>query len=298
MNADTAFASVLSHLPNAQPCPARNGTRLYLGPQLLTLDPLCARITSRPVSPKIVAAEFIWMLSGLCASTAYLALHDVHIWDQWGTPEHDGDHTYQYLGPIYGSQWRGCWASDADQIVNAVRGLLVDPYSSRALVDAWNPEHLDQMALPPCHFAHQVKLTGGPDLYRVHLHVFQRSCDVLVGLPYNLAFYGLFTQWYAQALTANDPLKRRFEPGLLHFHISDAHIYASHLDRPQVRPYIDYASRTRTPPLDYPQWHLTNAPFLDLARPRTLSELPAPDTLLDRCDAIDPPFTFRLPAAP
>lgn len=310
-NADTALRLALAPDPYTLPATisTRNGPRTYLGPRLLTYDPFEARITTRPVSARIVAAEFLWMLSGLCSTTAYLSRHGITIWDQWGSPVEDGDHgPYRWLGPIYGSQWRfGGLPNDAhrigpDQVKMALDALIRDPGSTRAFVTAWNPEDLQYMALPPCHFAWQLvtrPMPGTRGAHYVDLHVFQRSCDLLVGLPYNMAFYGLLLQWSVLALrhlAVSSRSTDTFWCGRVNHHISHAHVYDAHLADPAIASWVENHREGRFAPADN-HWSIMGLSTPPLLEPATsVSDIPDPSTLLDNCTRITPATSLRIPA--
>lgn len=161
-------------------------------------------ITTKRVHFKSVVAELLWMLSG---STNIRDL-DATIWDEWA--DENGD-----LGPIYGHQWRH-WGPD--QIKVLMDGLRNDPYSRRHIVSAWNVEDLPDMALAPCHAMFQVFTTPTS----VSLQVYQRSADMFLGVPFNLAFYGLLTHLIAASLNK--------KAGRLIWVGGDCHIYVNHMN--------------------------------------------------------------------
>jgi len=167
-------------------------------------------ITVRRLWWKGVVHELLWFLSG---GTNIKPLVDagVHIWD--GNARPDGE-----VGPAYGYQWRNWNGSGYDQIANSVRMLQSRPKSTRNVVMAWNPLQVGDMALPPCHFSHQV-LSDGTGVW---LHMSQRSCDVALGLPYNIASYALLTHLYAKVAG--------LQPMGLTMSLSHVHIYAEHLN--------------------------------------------------------------------
>ena len=165
--------------------------------------------TSRFISFKIVKHELLWFLSGQCKSITWLNHHGIHIWDQWAKPS-------GLLGPIYGVQWREWMPGMHDQIHDAIQRLRENPYDRRAVVSAWNVGELDQMQLPPCHVMFQLVYDG-----RLNLHMYQRSADWMIGVPYNIASYGLLLFILSQVLD--------MEPGILAISYGDAHIYEEHV---------------------------------------------------------------------
>jgi len=168
-------------------------------------------ITTKRVWWKGVVAELCWFLKG-DTNLAYLHEHDVHIWDAWA--DENGD-----LGPIYGHQWRNL---AVDQIQYVLDELRTDPTSRRIVLDAWNIEQLDDMALPPCHVLCQFYVDANR---RLHAQLYQRSADLFLGVPFNIASYSALTH----LLAAHAGLT----PGSFAHVIGDAHIYANHVD--QVR---------------------------------------------------------------
>jgi len=149
----------------------------------------------------------------------------VSIWDEWAAP--DGE-----LGPVYGKQWRSWTAPDGrviDQISNVVAALKSNPDSRRHIVSAWNPADVDDMALPPCHCLFQFYVANG----RLSCQLYQRSADVFLGVPFNIASYALLTVMMAKVVG--------LEPGEFVHTLGDAHLYLNHLDQAreqlQRRPY-------------------------------------------------------------
>ena len=163
-----------------------------------------------------VLPELAWMLSGQ-TKVSQLKKHGskCNIWDPWDNPQDD-------LGPIYGKQWRVSGELGlVDQIRQAIHLIETEPTSRRIMVDSWSPSELHQMAIPPCHFAfqlHPFKESGFMDLT-----LYQRSADMFLGVPYNMAFYALLLEGLCK-LTG---YKARF----LNHHIGDAHIYDNHFDQ-------------------------------------------------------------------
>jgi len=178
-------------------------------------------LTSKKVYFKGVVHELLWFLKG-STNVRYLQENNVKIWDEWADEEGN-------LGPVYGKQWRD-W-SGIDQISNLIKSLKEDPYSRRHLVSAWNVGELDQMALPPCHLMFQCYVRKRDKALDVQLY--QRSADLFLGVPFNIASYALLTHILC-ALTG-------YKPGRLIHVIGDAHVYVNHLDqaRLQIRRYFE-----------------------------------------------------------
>jgi len=169
-------------------------------------------LTGRSIHFKSVVAELLWMISG---STNIKDL-DATIWDEWAAE--DGG-----LGPVYGYQWRVAFG--VDQLQNAIDKLKLDPHSRRIIVNSWNVDDLDQMALAPCHFAYQFVTEGS----LLNCIVSQRSADMFLGVPFNMASYSLLTMLVAQ--------QSGFRPGTVTLNFGDAHIYSNHFN--QVNEYLD-----------------------------------------------------------
>lgn len=174
-------------------------------------------ITTKKVFTKGIIAELLWFLSG---DTNEHTLRDqgVNIWREWA-PE-DGD-----LGKIYSHQWRSWGVSGLDQIQVLMDGLAQDPFSRRHIVSAWNPEELPDMALPPCHTLFQFYVrpdaSGNPAV--LDLQLYQRSADLFLGVPFNVASYALLLHMVAQ--------QTGLEAGEFVHTLGDAHIYLNHLDQ-------------------------------------------------------------------
>lgn len=190
-------------------------------------------ITTKKVHFKSIAYELLWFLRGN-TNVGWLNDHGVTIWDEWA--DDDGE-----LGPVYGAQWRswraaGDWTEGDrifDQIAAAVELLKSDPESRRNVVSAWNVGDLDDMALHPCHVMFQLYVVDG----RLSLQVYQRSADLFLGVPFNIASYALLTHMFAEVAG--------LEVGELIWTGGDCHIYANH--REQV---LEQLSRS---PRSYPQ---------------------------------------------
>jgi thymidylate synthase len=190
-------------------------------------------VTTKKVHVKSVIHELIWFLRG-DTDLRYLKDHDVHIWDEWAREEwlyvpEDPELGPEgkigpraSLGPIYGSQWRswrGQQGETIDQISRAVELLKNEPDSRRIIVTAWNPADLDKMALAPCHCLFQFYVSEG----RLSCQLYQRSADVFLGVPFNIASYALLTMMMAQVTG--------LEPGEFIHTFGDAHLYLNHLDQ-------------------------------------------------------------------
>lgn len=178
-------------------------------------------LTTKRVHFKSIVHELLWFISG-DTNVRYLQDNGVSIWDEWADARGE-------LGPVYGKQWRS-WPAPAsergeapaiDQLAEVLQQIRENPDSRRLLVSAWNPAELDRMALPPCHLLFQFYVAGG----ELSCGVYQRSCDLFLGLPFNIASYALLTQMVAQVtgLSSAD----------LVISLGDAHIYQNHLE--QVR---------------------------------------------------------------
>ena len=171
-------------------------------------------VTTKKLHVKSIVHELLWFLQG-STNVRYLNEHGVTIWDEWA--DANGE-----LGPVYGRQWRSWPAPDGrhiDQIAQVVEGLKRDPDSRRHIVSAWNVGELDQMALPPCHCLFQFYVADG----RLSCQLYQRSADVFLGVPFNIASYALLTLMMAQVTG--------FEPGEFVHTFGDAHLYLNHLDQ-------------------------------------------------------------------
>ena len=179
-------------------------------------------ITTKKVHFKSVAHELLWFLRG---DTNARSLNEVGvtIWDEWADPE-TGE-----LGPVYGAQWRRWRGADGevrDQIADLVRGLRDNPYSRRHIVTAWNPSDVEDMALPPCHCLFQFEVSPPTETEprpTLSCQLYQRSADVFLGVPFNIAGYALLTCILARHLG--------YAPGWFVHTLGDAHLYTNHLDQ-------------------------------------------------------------------
>ena len=175
-------------------------------------------LTTKKVHFRSIVLELIWFLRG-DTNVRWLQERGCTIWDEWA--DENGD-----LGPVYGKQWRSWTAPDGrviDQMANVVRSIRENPESRRHLVSAWNPADVDDMALPPCHCLFQFYVAGG----RLSCQLYQRSADVFLGVPFNIASYALLTMMVAQATG--------LEPGTFVHTLGDAHLYLNHLEQAQMQ---------------------------------------------------------------
>ncbi|MFN7108828.1 MAG: thymidylate synthase [Brevundimonas sp.] len=194
-------------------------------------------LTTKKLHLRSIIVELLWFLRGE-TNIAYLKDNGVRIWDEWA--DADGE-----LGPVYGKQWRSWTAPDGrviDQIEKLVHGLKTNPNSRRHIVTAWNPADVDDMALPPCHCLFQFFVADG----KLSCQLYQRSADVFLGVPFNIASYALLTMMLAQVVG--------LEPGDFVHTFGDAHLYLNHLDQAELQ-------LTREP-LPLPVMHI--APKTDL----------------------------------
>jgi len=197
------------------------GTRSVFGEQLrFDLRAGFPLVTTKRVHWKSVVHELLWFVSG-DTNTAYLKENGVSIWDEWA--DECGD-----LGPVYGYQWRHWQATgddgeprEIDQLAEVVEQIRANPDSRRLLVNAWNVSDIPNMALPPCHLLFQFWVADG----RLSCSMYQRSCDLFLGLPFNIASYALLTHMIAQVTDLG--------VGDLVISLGDAHIYSNHEE--QVR---------------------------------------------------------------
>jgi thymidylate synthase len=175
-------------------------------------------LTTKRIHVPSVVHELLWFLHG-DTNVAYLNDNGVTIWDEWAGP--DGD-----LGPIYGHQWRSWPAPDGstiDQLALVLDQIRTNPHSRRHVVSAWNVADLDRMALPPCHCLFQFHVADG----RLSCQLYQRSADVFLGVPFNLASYALLTVLVAAATD--------LEPGDFVHTFGDTHLYLNHVDQARMQ---------------------------------------------------------------
>lgn len=192
------------------------GTRSVFGHQMrFDLADGFPLVTTKKLHTRSIIHELLWFLRG-DTNVAYLREHGVRIWDEWADPD-TGD-----LGPVYGRQWRSWPTPDGghvDQITQLVEQIKTDPDSRRLLVSAWNVGELDRMALAPCHCLFQFYVAEG----RLSCQLYQRSADVFLGVPFNIASYALLTMMIAQVTD--------LQPGEFVHTFGDAHLYLNHLDQ-------------------------------------------------------------------
>ena len=195
------------------------GTRSVFGYQMrFDLAAGFPLVTTKRLHVKSIIHELLWFLQG-DTNVRYLQDQGVSIWDEWA--DENGD-----LGPIYGRQWRSWTAADGntiDQIRNVVDLIRADPDSRRLIVSAWNVGDLPRMALPPCHVLFQFYVAQG----RLSCQLYQRSADVFLGVPFNIASYSLLTLMLAQVTG--------LQPGEFVHSFGDAHLYANHLEQARTQ---------------------------------------------------------------
>ena len=188
-------------------------------------------VTTKKLHLKSIIHELLWFLSGE-TNIGYLKDNGVSIWNEWA--DENGD-----LGPVYGHQWRAFSSLEpteqmfdgeplykgrgVDQITNLIDMIEASPDSRRLIVSAWNPADVPQMALPPCHTMWQVRILNG----RLHLQLYQRSADMFLGVPFNIASYALLQVMLAHVMD--------YEPGDFVHTLGDAHIYSNHMDQVKLQ---------------------------------------------------------------
>lgn len=201
------------------------GTRSVFGHQMrFNLADGFPLVTTKKLHTRSIIHELLWFISG-DTNIRYLQENGVSIWNEWA--DENGD-----LGPVYGHQWRHWPARDGaeiDQIKQLVEGLKSNPDSRRHLVSAWNPSDVDRMALPPCHALFQFYVADN----KLSCQLYQRSADIFLGVPFNIASYALFTMMVAQVCG--------YEPGDFVWTGGDCHLYSNHLD--QTREQLSRAPR-------------------------------------------------------
>ncbi|MEM9355348.1 MAG: thymidylate synthase, partial [Pseudomonadota bacterium] len=171
-------------------------------------------VTTKKLHMKSIVHELLWFLKG-DTNISYLKAHGVSIWDEWANEAGD-------LGPVYGKQWRSWPAVDGqaiDQISEVIETLKTSPDSRRMIVSAWNPADIPDMALAPCHCLFQFYVADG----RLSCQLYQRSADVFLGVPFNIASYALLTMMVAQVTD--------LKPGEFVHTFGDAHLYLNHLEQ-------------------------------------------------------------------
>ncbi|QDG76866.1 thymidylate synthase [Labrenzia sp. PHM005] len=206
------------------------GTRSIFGHQMrFDLSEGFPLVTTKKLHLRSIIHELLWFIAG-DTNIAYLKENGVKIWDDWA--DENGD-----LGPVYGYQWRS-WPAPSkdgsgesiDQIANVLEMIRKSPESRRLIVSAWNPALVDEMALPPCHALFQFYVADG----KLSCQLYQRSADVFLGVPFNIASYALLTMMIAQVTG--------LKPGDFVHTLGDAHLYANHFD--QAREQLTRTPRT------------------------------------------------------
>ena len=195
------------------------GTRSVFGYQMrFNLAEGFPLVTTKKLHIRSIVHELLWFLSG-SSNIKYLHDNGVSIWDEWA--DENGD-----LGPVYGVQWRNWPAPDGrkiDQISNLIEGIKKNPDSRRHLVVAWNPAEVDKMALPPCHCLFQFYVANG----KLSCQLYQRSCDIFLGVPFNIASYSLLTHMVAQQCD--------LDVGDFVWTGGDCHIYKNHFEQVELQ---------------------------------------------------------------
>ena len=181
-------------------------------------------LTTKRLHLRSIIGELLWFLRG-DTNIAWLHERGIRIWDEWADAKGD-------LGPVYGHQWRSWPTPDGrhvDQIAKVVESIRTDPDSRRHIVSAWNVADVDDMALPPCHtmFQFYVSPAQGSGRARLSCQLYQRSADVFLGVPFNIASYALLTMMVAQVCD--------LEPGEFVHTLGDAHLYLNHLDQARLQ---------------------------------------------------------------
>ena len=195
------------------------GTRSVFGWQMrFDLSQGFPVLTTKKLHLRSIIVELLWFLRG-DTNIRWLKDNKVSIWDEWA--DENGD-----LGPVYGHQWRhwpGRDGLEIDQIVQLIDGLRKNPDSRRHIVTAWNPADVDRMALPPCHALFQFYVADG----KLSCQLYQRSADIFLGVPFNIASYALLTMMIAQVVG--------LKPGDFVHTLGDAHLYSNHLEQARLQ---------------------------------------------------------------
>jgi thymidylate synthase len=195
------------------------GTRSVFGYQMrFDLSEGFPLLTTKKVHTKSIIHELLWFLKGE-TNIKYLKENGVSIWDEWA--DENGN-----LGPVYGSQWRSWQAADGrtiDQITQVIEQIKKNPDSRRLIVSAWNVGEIDKMKLPPCHAFFQFYVAEG----RLSCQLYQRSADIFLGVPFNIASYALLTMMIAQVCD--------LKPGEFVHTLGDAHIYSNHFEQVELQ---------------------------------------------------------------
>jgi thymidylate synthase len=195
------------------------GTRSLFGYQMrFDLAEGFPLLTTKKLHLKSIVYELLWFIRGE-TNVRWLQEHGVKIWDEWA--DENGD-----LGPVYGSQWRSWPAPDGrkiDQLANVIESIRTKPDSRRHIVSAWNPAEVDEMALPPCHCLFQFYVADG----KLSCQLYQRSADVFLGVPFNIASYALLTMMVAQVTG--------LKPGDFVHSFGDVHLYSNHIEQARLQ---------------------------------------------------------------
>ncbi|HOE04999.1 MAG TPA: thymidylate synthase [Bacteroidales bacterium] len=217
-----AYLDLLSHVMDqgvAKTDRTGTGTISVFGYQMrFNLGEGFPLLTTKKLHLKSIIYELLWFLRG-DTNIKYLKDHGVSIWDEWAAA--DGE-----LGPVYGHQWRSWQAANGqtiDQISQVINSLKNNPDSRRHIVSAWNVGELDQMALPPCHALFQFYVADG----KLSCQLYQRSADIFIGVPFNIASYAILTHMVAHVCG--------YEPGDFVHTLGDAHIYSNHLEQVKLQ---------------------------------------------------------------
>lgn len=175
-------------------------------------------LTTKKLHVKSIIHELLWFISG-STNIRYLTENGVRIWNEWA--DENGE-----LGPVYGHQWRSWQSADGskrDQLANVINSIKTSPDSRRHIVSAWNVSEIDKMALPPCHVLFQFYVANG----KLSCQLYQRSCDIFLGVPFNIASYALLTMMVAQVTD--------LKPGEFIHTLGDAHIYLNHIEQVKLQ---------------------------------------------------------------
>lgn len=175
-------------------------------------------VTTKRLHVRSIVHELLWFLRGE-TNVAYLNQNGVTIWDEWANENGE-------LGPVYGAQWRSWPTRDGgaiDQIADVIERIKTNPDSRRLIVTAWNPADVERMALPPCHCLFQFYVADG----RLSCQLYQRSADIFIGVPFNIASYALLTHMVAHVT--------RLKPGEFVHTLGDAHLYANHIEQAKAQ---------------------------------------------------------------
>ncbi len=216
------YLDLLEHvIKNGTPKSDRTGTGTIsvFGYQMrFNLEDGFPLLTTKKLHLKSIIYELLWFISGE-TNIKFLNDNGIKIWDEWADEEGN-------LGPVYGYQWRSWPAPDGrkiDQLTNVIGSIKETPDSRRHIISAWNVGELEKMALPPCHILFQFYVAGG----RLSCQLYQRSCDIFLGIPFNIASYALLTLMTAQVTG--------LKPGEFIHTLGDAHIYNNHIEQVKLQ---------------------------------------------------------------